>query len=93
MCFQGLCNDRKALEIGEVLSKNHIYIVGGQENWEVENSKVCVLGYACYGRPRQCTKGTCKRGEGGVGFLVSELLMADVTIIKHVNCNETISLA
>ena len=25
--FQGVCSDRKALEIGEVLSKNHINII------------------------------------------------------------------
>ena len=31
--FQGLCtcSDRKALEIDEVLAKNHIDIIGGQE--------------------------------------------------------------
>ena len=28
--FQVLCSDRKALEIGEVLSKNHIDIIGVQ---------------------------------------------------------------
>ena len=78
--FQGLCSDRKALEIGEVLSKNHIDIVGGQESWELDNSKIYVPGYKWFGKPREGIKG--KRGEGGVGFLVSELLMEDVTIIK-----------
>ena len=33
-----------------------------------------------------------KRGEGGVGFLVSELLLDDVTITKKVKFNETIWL-
>ena len=88
--FQGLCSDRKALEIGEVLSKNHIDIVGGQESWELDNSKIYVPGYKWFGKPREGIKG--KRGEGGVGFLVSELLMEDVTIIKNVKCNETIWL-
>ena len=38
--FQGLCSDRKALEIGEVLSKNHIDVIGGQESWELDSSKI-----------------------------------------------------
>ena len=88
--FQGLCNERKALEIGEVLSKNYIDIVGGQESWELDNSKIYVPGYKWFGKPRKSIKG--KRGEGGVGFLVSELLIDDVTIIKDVKCNETIWL-
>ena len=29
--FQCLCNDRKALEINKLLSKNHIDIVGGKK--------------------------------------------------------------
>ena len=88
--FQGLCSDRKALEIGEVLSKNRIDIVGGQESWELDNSKIYVPGYKWFGKPREGIKG--KRGEGGVGFLVSEFLIDDVTIIKNVKCNETIWL-
>ena len=88
--FQGFCSDRKALQIGEVLSKNHIDILGGQESWELDNSKIYVPGYKWFGKPREGIKG--KRGEGGVGFLVSELLMEDVTIIKNVKCNETIWL-
>ena len=88
--FQGLCSDRKALEIGEVLSKNHIDIIGGQESWELDSSKINVPGYKWFGRPRENVKG--KRGEGGVGFLVSEPLLDDVTIIKNVKCTETIWL-
>ena len=47
-------------------------------------------GYKWFGKPRESIKG--KRGEGGVGFLVSEPLLDDVTIIKKVKCNETIWL-
>ena len=37
--FQGLCSDKKALEISEVLSKNRIDIIGCQESWELEAPK------------------------------------------------------
>ena len=47
-------------------------------------------GYKWFGKPRESIKG--KRGEGGVGFLVSEPLLDDVTIIKKVKCNERIWL-
>ena len=89
--FQGLCSDRKALEIGEVLSKNHIDIIGGQESWELNSSKIYVPGNKWFGKPRESIQG--KRGEGGVGFLVSEPLLDDVTIIKKVKCNQTIWLS
>ena len=66
--FQVLCSDKKALEIGEGLSKNRIDIVGGQESWELDNSKLYVPGYKWFaiGKPREGIKG--KLGEGGVGF-------------------------
>ena len=38
--FHGLGDDRKALEVGELLYKNHIDITGGQESWELDNSKI-----------------------------------------------------
>ena len=50
--FQGLCSERKALERGEVLSKNHIDIIGGQECWELNNSNFYVHGY----RVSECGK-------------------------------------
>ena len=40
--FRGLCSDRKALEIGEVLAMNHIDIIGGQKSWELNSSKIFV---------------------------------------------------
>ena len=46
--------------------------------------------YKWFGKPGEGIKG--KHGEGGVGFLVSELLLHDGTIIKYVKCNETIWL-
>ena len=81
--FQGLCTDRKALEIGKVLSKNHIDIIGGQESWKLKIIPrfTCLRGYKWFGKPRESNKG--KRGEGGVGFLISEPLLDDVTITKR----------
>ena len=87
--FQGLCSNRKALEKGEVLAKNHIDIIGGQESWELDTSKIFVPGYELFGKPREGIKG--KRGEGGGGFFVSEPLIDDVcNHYKNVKCNETI---
>ena len=88
--FQGLCSGRKALEIGEVLYKNHIDNIGGQESCELGNSKIYVPGFKWFGKPRESNKG--KRGEGGVGFLLSEPLLDDITIIKNFKCNEIIWL-
>ena len=39
--------------------------------------------YKWFGIPRKGIEG--KRGEGGIGFLVSELLVDDVVIIKGVS--------
>ena len=81
--FQGICSDRKAIETGEVLPKNHVDIIGDQESWELDISKTFVPGYRWFGKPRERIKE--KRGECGVGFLVSEPLLDDVTIIKMLN--------
>ena len=51
--FQRLCSDRKALGIGEVLSKNHTDIIGSQESWELGNSKIYVPGDEWFGKPMQ----------------------------------------
>ena len=58
--FQRLCSGRKALEIGEALSKNHVDITGDQESWELDNSKIYVPGYKWFGKPSESIKG--KRG-------------------------------
>ena len=42
MEFSGVYSDREALEIGKVLSKNHMDIVRSQESWELDNSKIYV---------------------------------------------------
>ena len=34
--FKRLCNDRKALEVDDILHKNSIDIIGGQESWELD---------------------------------------------------------
>ena len=73
----------KALEIGEFLSKNHIDIVGGQERWELDNSKINVPGSKWFGKPSEDIKG--KREERRVGISVSELSMKDVTIQRRVD--------
>ena len=65
------------------MSKNHIHIVGGQKNRELDISKINVPGNKWFGKPREGIKG--KQGEDGVGFLVSEHLMEDVIISKMVN--------
>ena len=92
--FQGLCSVRKALEVGEVLSKNHIDIIGGQECWELDtgSSKIHVHGYMLFRKPtcRESIKG--KRGEGGVGLLVREYLIDDVTTMKGVKSNASMWL-
>ena len=64
--FQGSWSDRKGLEIDEVLCKNHIDIVGGQESWELQSSQIFVPSYKWFGKPRESVKG--KHGEGGVSF-------------------------
>ena len=56
--FQGLCNDRKALEIGDVLRKIHVDIIGSQESWELESSKfLCLHAHKWFGKPREGIKG------------------------------------
>ena len=64
--FQGLCIDRKTLEIGKVSTKNHINILGVQEMWELHNSKIKVPHYKRFGKPSEGVKGS--RGEGEYVF-------------------------
>ena len=79
MEFSGvICSDRKALEIGELLSKNH-GVYRRPKSWELAPKFMCLVinGLASL---REGIKH--KRGEGGVGFSVSEPLPDDVTIIE-----------
>ena len=39
--FSGLCSERK---VGEVIAKNNIDIVAGEESWQ-EDSRISVEGY------------------------------------------------
>ena len=47
----GLGSERKQKEIGEVLDKNCIDVVAGQESWEKEDTKIVVEGYKWFGKP------------------------------------------
>ena len=67
---------RKQKEIGEVLNKNSIDVVAGQESWEKEDT---VEGYKWFGKPRG--NQNSQRDEGGVGFVVRECLVDEVEFI------------
>ena len=49
----------------------------------VDTSKIYVPGYRWFGKPMESIKG--KRKNVGVGFLISEPLLDDVTITKRLN--------
>ena len=76
--FSGLGSERKQ-EIGELLTKNSIDVVAGQESWETEDTRIEVEGYKWFGKPR--SNQNRHRGEGGVGFLVHECLVSEVEFI------------
>ena len=77
--FSGLGSERKQKEIGELLTKNSIDVVAGQESWEREDTRIEVEGYKWFGKPR--SNQNSRRGEGGVGFLVCECLVSEVEFI------------
>ena len=77
--FSGLGSERKQTEIGELLTKNSIDVVAGQESWEREDTRIEVEGYKWFGKP--CSNQNSRRGEGGVGFLVRECLVSEVEFI------------
>ena len=85
--FSGLGSERKQKEIGEVLDKNSIDVVAGQESWEKEDTKIAVEGYKWFGKPRG--NQNSQRGEGGVGFLVRECLVDEVEFISGVHYEES----
>ena len=72
-------SERKQKEIGELLTKNSIDVVAGQESWEREDTRIEVEGYKWFGKPR--SNQNSRRGEGGVGFLVCECLVSEVEFI------------
>ena len=86
--FSGLCSDRKQKEIGELLAKNNLEVVAGQESWEKEETRRAVEGYKWFGKPR--IKQNSPRGEEGVGFLVRECLVNEVEFIITVKYEESV---
>ena len=85
--FSGLCSQRKQKEVSEVLNKLKLDIVAAQESWEREGSVIEVQGYKWLGKPRKIQNS--KRGEGGVGFLIRECLLAEVEFITNINLEES----
>ena len=84
--FSGLGRERKQKEIGELLTKNSIDVVTGQESWEREDTRIEVEGYKWFGKTR--SNQNSRRGEGGVGFLVRECLVSEVEFITSVEYEE-----
>ena len=85
--FSGLGSERKQKEIGELLTKNSIDAVAGQECWEREDTRIEVEGYKWFGKPRG--NHNSRRGEGGVSFLVCECLVL-VEFITSVEYEESV---
>ena len=54
----------------------------------LDNFKIYVRGYKQLGKPREKIKG--KRGECVAGFLISESLLDDITVVENVKFDETI---
>ena len=77
--FSGLGSERKQKEVEELLAKNNIDVVAGQESWEREDTRIEAEGYKWFGKLRN--NQTSQRGEGGVGFLVRECLVSEVEFI------------
>ena len=86
--FSGLGSERKQKEIGELLTKNSIDVVAGQESWEREDTRIEVEGYKWFGKPHS-NQNSC-RGEGGVGFLVRECLVSEVEFITSVEYEQSV---
>ena len=86
--FSGLSSERKQKEIGELLTRNCIDVVAGQESWEKEDTRIEVEGYKWFGKPR--SNQNSRRGEGGVGFLVCECLVSEVEFITRVEYEESV---
>ena len=86
--FSGLCSDSKQKEIGELLAKQNLDVVAGQESWEKEETRIDVEGYKWFGKPR--IKQNSPRGERGVGSLVRECLVNEVELINTVKYEESV---
>ena len=86
--FSGLGSERKQKEVEELLVRNNIDFVAGQESWEREDTRIEVEGYKWFGKPHN--NQTSQRGEGGVGFLVRECLVSEVEFITSVRYEESV---
>ena len=84
----GLCSKRKQKEIGELLTKNSIDVVAGQQSWEREDTRIEVEGYQWFGKPR--SNQNSRRVEEGVGYLVCECLVSEVEFITSVEYEEIV---
>ena len=56
-----LGSEHKQKEVGELLAKNNIVVVDGQESWEREDTRIEVEGYKWFGKP--CNNQTSPIGE------------------------------
>ena len=82
--FSGLGSECKQKEVGELLTKNSIDVVAGQESWERKDTRIEVEGYKW---PRS-NQNSCRR-EGGVVFLVCECLLSKVAFTTSVEYEES----
>ena len=64
--FSGLGSERKQREIGELLTKNSIDVVAGQESWEREGTIIEIEGYKWFGKSR--SNQNSRGGEEGLVF-------------------------
>ena len=62
--FSGLGSEHKQKEIGELLTKNSIDVVAGQESWEREDTRIEVEGYKWFGKPRSNQNSHRREGRG-----------------------------
>ena len=47
-----LCSERKQKEVGELLAKNNVDIVDGQESWGKDDTQLSVKSYKWFGKLR-----------------------------------------
>ena len=71
-----------------MLKVNNIDVVGGQQSWEKEDSRINVDRYKWFGKPRDVQ--SSQRGEGGVGFLVRDCLVDEVEVVGEVKYAESV---
>ena len=86
--FSGLGSERKQKEVEELLAKNNIDVVAGQESWEREDTRIEVEGYKWFRKPHN--NQTSQRREGGGGFLVCECLVSEIEFITSVRYEESV---